>query len=225
MNPTTKAGLFKDRFLQACDDSPIVPEYGKGRQVAIAKRIGVTQEAVRKWFSGEAVPKPEKMRALAEYLEVDESWLALGIQAEMGRDERRKANRMSSGSVYMVTGLIMMEGGNVAWPGERDPRAKYVDIYAIMRGTQIALHVSTGRELSNGSFELIIPREYADVRCVGFIPAGVGKFHLIDLPNNLIEEHKQRKAGDFAVTVSRVGTEYHTGSDEWPRFKTFGEIL
>lgn len=222
--PSSAPG-FKDRFTQACNDSTIIPEYGKGRQVAIAKRLNVTQEAVRKWFTGEAVPRPEKMQELASYLEVDEAWLALGIKPEMGRDERRKANRMSSAAVYMVTGLVMMEGGNVAWPSERDPRSRYVDIYAIMRGVQVALHVCAGREVSNGSFELIIPREYQDVRCVGFISAGVGKFHLIDLPTELINAHKAKKSGEYAITVSRVGADYFAGSDKVNRFKVFGEIL
>ena len=99
MTGLAKAGPFKDRLRQACDDSAIIPEYGKGRQVAVAKRLGVTQEAVRKWFSGEAVPKSDKMRELADYLEVDEGWLALGLRPEMGRDDRRKANRQSSGAV------------------------------------------------------------------------------------------------------------------------------
>lgn len=225
MTGSKKVGPFKDRFRQACDDSPVVPEYGRGRQVSIAKRLKVTQEAVRKWFSGEAVPKPDKMRELAEYLEVDQAWLALGVTPEMGRDEQRKANRFASGAVQMVSGLILMEGGNVAWPGERDPRAKYVDLYAILRGTQIAMHVSAGREVSNGKYELIIPHEYQDVRCIGFIPAGVGRFHLLDLSTELIEEHKQRKGGGYAINVNRTGSEYHTGADQVPKFKAFGEIV
>lgn len=165
------------------------------------------------------------MRELAEYLEVDEAWLALGLTPEMNKDERRKANRMASGAVYIVTGMIMMDGGNVAWPGEKDPRREYVDIYAIMRGTQIAIHVSSGRELSNGSFELLIPREHHETKCIGFIPTGVGRFHLLNLSTKLIDTHKQRKAGDFAITIVRVGTRYHCGSDEVPRFRTFGEIV
>lgn len=216
---------FKERFKQACDDSTIIPEYGKGRQVAIAKRLGVTQEAVRKWFTGESVPKSDKMRELAEYLEVDQGWLALGIEPEMGRDEKRKAGRMVSGSVLMVAGLIMMEGGNVAWPGDRDPRSQYVHMYAIMRGMQIALHVSTANETSNGNYELPIPHEYHDVRCVGFVASGAGKFHLIDIPTALIEEHKTRKSGNYAIVVNRVGNDYFAGADKVARFKVLGEIL
>ena len=44
---------FAKRLTQACDESPIVPEHGRGRQVYLAKKLKVTQEAVRKWLVGE----------------------------------------------------------------------------------------------------------------------------------------------------------------------------
>jgi transcriptional regulator with XRE-family HTH domain len=219
-----KDGVFKDRLNQACDDSKVVPAYGKGRQVVIAKRLKVTQEAVRKWFAGEAMPKPGKMSELAEYLEVDEAWLALGITPEMGRDEKKKASRTSSGAVYIVTGMVMLDGGSVAWPGETDPRAEYVDIYAIMHGTQTALHVCNGREMPGGKFELIVPRQYRDVRCVGFIYAGGGRCHILDLQTTLIERRKQRKAGEYAITLDRAGSNYKCGTDDVPRLKSFTDL-
>lgn len=222
---TTTTKAFATRLRQACDDSQSIPEYGKGRQVVISKRLKVSQEAVRKWFEGESMPRPPKMKALASFLDVDESWLALGITPEMDRNERRRLARFSSGAVCMTAGLIMMEGGNVAGPSDTDPRRGYVDFYAIMRGTQLALHVCSARETSNGHFEFIVPREYNDVRCIGFVPTGVGKFQLIDMPTKLIDEHKQHKAGDYVIAVSQVGTSYHSGSDEWPKFRAFGEIL
>lgn len=222
-NPSAKA--FAQRFKQACDDSVTVPEYGKGRQVVIAKKLSVTQEAVRKWFEGDAMPKPPKMKALANFLDVDEAWLALGTKAEVDRNERRRLNRLSSGAVCMVTGLILMEGGNVAGPRDDDPRRDHVDLYAIMRGVQIAIYVSSSREIEKGVYEFVVPRDFKDVRCVGFINLGAGRFTLLDMSTALIEKHKQRKSGDFSVKVTQVANRYMTDSDEWVKFKTFGEIV
>ena len=90
MTTEMSTNTFAQRFTQACDDSVIIPPYGKGRQVAIAKRLNVTQEAVRKWFAGESIPRPTTVRALAEYLQVDEPWLVLGIKPEFDRAEKRR---------------------------------------------------------------------------------------------------------------------------------------
>lgn len=215
---------FKQRLKQACDDSTIVPEHGKGRQVSIANRLNVTQEAVRKWFAGEAIPRPAKMRELAEYLEVEESWLALGIKPELDRHEKR-ANLMSlNGAVHLVAGLIMLEGGNCAFPSEKDPRLGWVDLYAIMRGSQFSIHVSLALETSSGLFTVKIPHNFSDVKCVAVFNLGGGKFHFLNMTRSQIEQHKVRKAGDFVITISRSDNRYFTGSTQWPRFKTFGEL-
>lgn len=216
---------FAQRLKQACDDSTIIPEYGKGRQVAISQRLGVTQEAVRKWFTGEAVPRQPKMRELAEYLEVEESWLALGIKPELDRNTKRRNRVQLDGAIYLVAGLLMLEGGNCAFPSDDDPRSTYVDLYAIFRGTQAALHVCIGREASSGMFQLIVPHQYADVRCLGVMPAGLGKYHFISLQTNLITEHRQRKAGDYLLHINRIDNRYYTGEDQWPRFKSVTEIV
>ena len=69
---------FHTRLLQGCRENPDIPEYGKGQQTFIAQRLGVSQEAVRKWFAGESKPKAAVGRKLAELLGVDYVWLALG---------------------------------------------------------------------------------------------------------------------------------------------------
>ncbi len=215
---------FAQRFKQACDDSPIIPEHGRGRQVSIAKRLGVTQEAVRKWFSDEAKPRPDKMRELAEYLEVEEPWLALGIKPELDRNEKRRALNKLEGAVQLVAGLILLEGGTCAWPKPNDQRAPYTDLYVIMRGSQWALHVSLAREVSDAHYEIKIPREYRDVKVVAVLQDTPGRYNFLDLPVELIEKHKQRRAGDFVIAVSKIENKYHTGATQWPRFKTFSEL-
>lgn len=218
---------FAQRLTQACNDNRDVPEHGRGRQVAIANRLKVTQEAVRKWFAGESVPRRAKMTSLAEYLGVEETWLALGVKPELDRAERKQALRQTHDAVNLVAGLIMMEGGNCAFPRENDPRAGYVDLYTIMRGSQYSLHVAVARAKDEGGYEITVPREYEDVKCIGVIQTGVGKFHFVELPTEQITKHKSPRAGDFVIEMEVVNTgkhQYHTAGDVWPRFNTFGEL-
>jgi len=44
------------------------------------QRINVTIETVRRWLHGLSMPRREKMTALAKILQVDETWLAMGVQ-------------------------------------------------------------------------------------------------------------------------------------------------
>lgn len=210
---------FSARLIQACDDCPAIPPYGKGRQVVIADKIGVSQEAVRKWFVNESIPKPEKMADLAKLLDVDEAWLALGVKPELPKAAKKLAGRVSEGAVLMVAGSILLSGGNCAFPTENDPRREYVDIYAFIRGTKTDIHVSTARELSANTFELIVPRLFDDVRCIGYFSTKSLQFLLIDLPPSLIDKHKVRRAGDFSLTVERREGNYYSGEDEWPKLK------
>jgi hypothetical protein len=49
---------FYRRLKKICDESAMIPPYGHGRQVHIATKLKVSQEAVRKWFTGDARPRP-----------------------------------------------------------------------------------------------------------------------------------------------------------------------
>lgn len=216
---------FVKRLTQACEESNYVPPPHKGRQQYIAEKLGVAPEAVSKWFKAVSMPRPDKIERLAELLQVDQSWLTFGISPEMDRVERKAHAKEADGAVHLVLGMIMLAGGHCGMPSARDPRASYVDFYVTMRGSVYPIHVSFARELSRDHFELLLPREYQDVRSVGVIPAGAGKFHFIDLPLVMVEEHKTRKAGGVALAISRVdSSRYITGADTWPRIKSFTEL-
>jgi len=202
----------------------VIPPYGHGRQVYIAKHLKVTQEAVRKWFTGEARPRVAKMRELALLLEVDEAWLALGVEPEMDRKEKRLHNSKTEGSIYLLFGMFTLAGGHCAFPGDMDSRKDYVDFYTIIHGKQLAIHVSTGRETTRGRYEFIVPREYDDVRCVGIVHHGGIRFHVIDLKNETIATHKQRKGGGYVVTMGLSNNVYQSGPDTWPRIKHLGDL-
>lgn len=216
---------FVARLKQSCDESQHIPLPGHGRQQFIVDRLKVTPEAVSKWFNGVSMPRPDKMIALADLLECDQAWLAYGLAPEMDRTARRVHARESDGAVQLVLGMILLAGGNCGRPASTDPRSEYVDFYATMRGSVYPMHVGLAREISKDHFEAIIPKEYRDVRSIAVVPAGNGKYHFLDMPLPLIEEHKMRKSGSFAVNFGRVeASKYMTGRATWPRIRTFGEL-
>lgn len=217
---------FSQRLAQACDNlSTIVPPYGHGRQVFIARNLKVTQEAVRKWFTGDSRPKVNKMKELAALLEVDEAWLSLGVEPELDRREKRIHSEKTEGAVYVLFGLLTMSGGHCAFPGPKDPRAEYVDFYTILRGTQTAVHASVGREVSRGVYHFHVPQQYHDVKCIGVLHQGGMRIQLIDLRHELVDKHRQRKGGLFLVPVHKRENGYYTGSDEWPRIRDVGDMI
>lgn len=67
---------FAARLAEICADMQL-PE--RGRQTALAKRFGVSQQAVRKWLDGEAFPELDKVLAIAEWAEVNVNWLLQGV--------------------------------------------------------------------------------------------------------------------------------------------------
>lgn len=216
---------FAQRLNQACDNlDPIVPPLGQGRQVFISRRLNVTQEAVRKWFGG-GLPRPAKMRALARLLDVDVEWLAFGIEPEMGRRAKRAHGEKTEGAIYALFGILTMAGGRCAFPDPKDPRGDYVDLYTIVRGVQTAIHVSVGRQTGEGEYEFCIPPQHGDVRCIGVVHAGGTRMDLIDLQNDLIEAHKQRKNASFVVMIDKQGASYHTKRTKWPRVRSVDALL
>lgn len=214
---------FVRRLTEACDDSKLIPPHGQGRQRMIAERTGVAQETVSKWFKAVAMPRPEPMRLLCDLLEVEQTWLMLGVRSQLDVGERRIQARESEGAVHLVWGHIALSGGHCGAPGQNDPRREYVDFYATLSGSVYPMHVTLAREVSRGQFELTVPKDVSDVRCVGVV-ANNQKFDFLDLTAAMILEHRHKKAGSWVVLASRIENRYITGADEWRRIKSFGDF-
>lgn len=220
---------FSKRLTQACDDNPLIPDYGHGRQVTIATKLEVSQEAVRKWFTGESVPRPGKMTTLADFLGVSESWLALGVTPSLDRAARKEMVRVTKGAVHMLAGMISLEGGNFAFPSPEDSRTSFIDLYAIKEGEKFDFHVSVGRKIDDldGSsmYEFIIPREYEQVHILGLVYQGNGEIEWINMSHAYIDVCKELSEGVYHVLMKRDNGKFATREIKWPRFKTIGEII
>lgn len=216
---------FSRRLEKACDSHSLVPAFGQGRQTWIRDQLGVSAEAVRKWFAAESRPRPDLMRRLAKLLEVDEAWLALGITPDVAPKERRARDAEADGAVNVVAGLIQMNGAHPAFPSPDDPRSSYVDLYAIIRGAQFAIHVSLAQAVSQGVLVFRVPAEHEDCTVIGMYHAAPLGFQLLHMTPSLIAKHKVRRGGYYEITVNKIGRNFHSGEDKWPRIQSFDERL
>jgi len=98
--PGTRERAFAKRLEQALNDHPRCPE-GYGRNTWLMRElthenVTVSLETVRKWLSGETMPRRAKMTALAKILHVDETWLAMGAQIAGSTVSPKRAAQLES---------------------------------------------------------------------------------------------------------------------------------
>ena len=143
---------FAKRLTQAVEDNPDVPARNYGRLSWFQNRlradfeITASQESIRRWFSGEIKPRPDKVKALADLLQVDEMWLSLGHAPSLKPMEQRLRNAEAAAVVLLAAGFIKICDERPAFPVEDDQRAtkEHIDLYAVIRGAQYAFKVSLG---------------------------------------------------------------------------------
>jgi transcriptional regulator with XRE-family HTH domain len=210
---------FATRLATACDTNPLCPPMNFGRltwlkaQLADGFSQGVSVETVRKWFSGEAKPKVDKLRMIATMLEVDEAWLSLGLQPDLTPREQKLRNATADGVINVVAGLIQMGGGHPAFPAADDQRAKEgaIDLYAIIKGAQYAIHVSLAREV-NGEYHFTVPTRYDAAMQIGVIHEPNLAVCIVEISETAIEAgHKRGGSIDVvlderAVKACRIRT-------------------
>lgn len=188
----------------------------------------VSNETVSKWFTGVARPRPDKIRLLAKLLDVDEAWLALGVEPELDPRERKIRNAMADGAVNVVAGFIQMTGGHPAFPEENDVRAKggaRIDLYAIIKGAHYALHVALAQEEGEGAYRFAIPYGHEDCVVIGVIQTQPLVCDFLELTADLVNAHGLRRSGHIEITMTGQSGGYATEGEGWRQITTFGERL
>lgn len=195
---------FAKRLDQACDAHSLIPPKHSGRQSWIvrelAKRfnVDVSPETARKWFAGEAKPRPDKLAALAQLLEVDVAWLTLGVAPDLDPRERKVRNAMADGAVNLVAGLIQMDGGHPAFPQSGEG---HVDLHAIIRGAKYDLHVSLGDEQGK-DIRFVVPPTYENLIVLGVVKRGF-QIEIFEITPEVIA-NGERHGGSIEVVVDQV---------------------
>lgn len=201
---------FAKRLTQACDESPLVPEHGRGRQVYLAKKLKVTQEAVRKWLVGESLPRPDKIGDLAKVLAVDPVWLQLGT-SPLEIAEKRQAALRGDAAVYGAMSYLLLAGYHVAIPAGDEK----VDIFAIKHGTQLAVLARMGEPLARGEYKFVFPANL-NARWHGVILGEEPSLSLeiYDIPPDLALRHGTRTGSGVEIVVKRARSRLTLGSTE-----------
>lgn len=132
---------FSFRLESACDEAGI-PGFRQGRQSHFKRQLGVSPEAVRRWFSGESIPRQETIRKLAKMLKVDPAWLQYGSAPEVQTIEKPLD---ANAATLHVAATMQFAGFTVAFSGAGD-----ADFVAIKRGVSYNVKVVSARHTRDG---------------------------------------------------------------------------
>jgi hypothetical protein len=224
--PQTKSFNAKDfarRLDTAVSGHPLAPP-GHGRQRwlrdLIKDRTGteLSPEAVRKWFAGEARPRPDVMKKIAMSLEVDEAWLALGISPTETPREAKQRNATADGAVNLVAGLIQMGGGHIAFGDDNGP-----DIHAIINGKKVDIEVKMARDTGGSTLMFTLSQAALQADAViGVVPMNKGLgAKLLWFTPEIIKENGRRKGGYVEIMVDHSGPIYTAGKATVPQVNSF----
>ncbi|MEO5866457.1 MAG: helix-turn-helix transcriptional regulator [Sphingomonas sp.] len=199
---------FALRLEQSCDASPHCPPMHRGRLTWIAEQLTkqfkeqVSVQTVARWMNGEAKPRQAKNVKLATLLNVDPVWLYMGVESDITPRERKVRNAMADGAVNVVAGLIQMDGGYPAFPEEKDTRAhrEHVDLYAVIKGANYALHVALGKE-TDGGYSFSVPANHDHVVMLGAVRDGFA-FRIVELTTDLMEAHGNTSGRSMTIALS-----------------------
>ena len=204
---------FKDRLEQACKQAGVVPEKNKGQQIYLAQQVGVSQEAVRKWFAGLSTPRASVMRKLAAALSVDYFWLALGEDPERGR-RRRAMSEKEDAAVYALTGFLISKGFKVAFP---DLELGY-DINAVGHNELLQIVVGVaepGEGVYSFKASLADSRSLTPLIAVPY-SEGFG-YTFLNVPPSVLRAGEVTGART-TVSIERRGDDYFSGGEALSRF-------
>lgn len=81
MRAADEKRAFSERLKQALKRSPkkIQTPSDLATQFCLRSDAPITPQAAQKWLSGRAIPTVDKIRTLAEWLDVSEAWLRYGV--------------------------------------------------------------------------------------------------------------------------------------------------
>lgn len=201
---------FAQRLKQACSDHPDIPDYGKGLQTELAKRMKVSQEAVRKWLAGDSQPRQPTIIRLAKLLDVEYVWLALGTsETEFAR--LKSVSSRHDAAVYALISFLITKGYNVAIPPDETDRA---DIHAIGHGVQRNLVVEEVKTSGKRAVTVTAPMPDQTISLIAAIPVHETnmlkynehlKFSLVYkflwVTSDMLKNHGQRSGANWTLEL------------------------
>ena len=211
-----QSDTFSTRLAWACSRSPGAPAGTYGRYTHLRDRlrgehgIEVSRETVRKWFSGEARPRLDKMSVLARVLQVDLTWL---VHGESPLEQAPTLQSVKDPGVHIVFGHLLHLGAACAIPMERSPTAWMSDIFAIFEGRHASVAVVTGNAKGSG-WDLPFPgRRPAGTTVLAVFPRSPSETPIVQLPTTLWREEGVEDGSLFATLEKGA---VHVGVSAFP---------
>lgn len=202
---------FAKRLLQATDAKTDIPPLNRGRLTwvrdTLQKRhkIVTSTETVRKWYAGVTLPRKKTLACLADILDADPAWLAMGRFREFDRRKAKLRNAEADSIVNVIAGFIGVHGSTPAFPSEDDLKAKenLIDIYAIVRGVQYSLHICLGVDVQGG-WQFEVPFEAKNAVVLGVASVSPFSLRIFELDWHFLDQ-QTRFNGHFVANVSHEG--------------------
>lgn len=196
---------FVRRLETACENHAHCPnDYGKQKWIReqIQKKHGVrfSPEAVSKWFLGTSRPTIKTMALLASILEVDEAWLTLGKTPDITPTEKKRHTLWSDGSVNLLAGMIMLNGGQIAFNEDEEQE---VDFFSIIHGKHYSIKAAAGIQ-QDDKVLFVLPKNPDRLLNLGII--GSDTFtgvNVIKLPTDIIHKYGRRRGTHTELVVDR----------------------
>jgi transcriptional regulator with XRE-family HTH domain len=169
---TTKE--FAARLGLAIEAYPLAPPTPHGRLTWLQRQLEqqgtkVSINTVHKWVHGLSRPREDKVRAIAQFLKVDEVWLTLGQKPVEGQRPTPNKTTHAKGAVLYVAGLIEVTGGRVVFPGPDDNTA--TSIWADLGEGNIGIVVVMPQSEENGTLSFVVPEPVGHDRVFAVVPS------------------------------------------------------
>lgn len=175
---------------------------------------------MRRWFEGQSRPRPTLMTRLSKILNVDESWLALGVTTDMTDKERKQYSQKAEAASYMLFGVFMSAGYSCAF-AEDEPG---VDFHAIRGGKQLSVSVTMAWSKSKNVFVIPVRPGHDKKVNLCVVSSELGTFDVLVMDDQGVKEHGEAKSDTINITVKRERQGYHTEGHTWVQLKDY-ELL
>lgn len=229
--PVNPSKIIRDKDFAARLDKAVASRLGgqdgHGRQkwlrLELERKTGSTMspEAVRKWFAGEARPRPKVMVTVAEILEVDPAWLSMGVRPTQTPTDKKRHNALASGATNLVAGLIQLSGGNIAFP--RDTELGY-DFMAIIDGKSYAVQVKYAEKTRPAQISVEVGKaEGSLVLLISGSGAQIDGYDIYRIDNEFLTKHG-KKHGAFLELKLKHDHGFHADGDYLPIIKDFKRL-
>ncbi|TPI86437.1 helix-turn-helix transcriptional regulator [Mesorhizobium sp. B2-8-9] len=217
---------FLRRLEIACQNNAHCPnDYGKQKwireQIQNKHKVRYSPEAVSKWFSGASRPTMKTMVLLASVLEVDEAWLSLGKTPDFTPTEKKRHTLWSDGSVNLLAGMIMLNGGQIAFNENEDDE---VDFFSIIHGRHYSIKAAAGIQ-QDDKVLFVLPKNPDRLLNLGIIGSDTfSGVNVLKLPNEIIQKYGKRRGTHTELLVDRGAPGFSVGGHKLPVIRSLSDF-